>query len=162
MCRIALSEWVFHSEGTVRHTSTHILPLGMVKSDGNHQRKKLNTKGKKLSKTDSKKLHIHGNDCNLTPTEIEQLKQHFRMGVIEWIKGGTANDIKMALHDAVNNGVLLLEKGKHFMAILSVNNHSWYTFERKGQHVAICKKTPGSHELTEVARIATIPAAAST
>ncbi len=130
----------------------------MVKLNWRVTTQKCSVKGQKLSKTDSKKLHIHGNDSNLSPAEVEQLKKLFKSGEVKWIKGGTASDIKKALHEAVNNGVLLLQKGMHFMAVLSVNNDQWYTFERQGGQIAVCRKDPGNHELQEIARLATIPA----
>ncbi len=117
-------------------------------------------KGRTLSSNNTKKLHIHGN--NLSPKETEQLMALFKVTEVKWIKGGDAGEIKKALHDAVGTGVLLLQKGMHFMAILTVNNYQWFTFERQGGQIAICKKTPGSHELQEVARLATIPVPAST
>lgn len=114
-----------------------------------------------MSKTESrKKLHIHGND--ISKEEAAEVARHFGVSDISRIPAGDVNEVKKALTSAAKSGgVILFQRGMHFIGVLNMSDMEWFTFERDGGHVVIRRKTPGNHELPEVARIMTVAATAS-
>ncbi len=113
-----------------------------------------------MSKPNSKQLHIHGNDRSLGSIEIDQLKEHFGVSQVQWIKGSSERELKMSLHAATSRpgGVVIFQKGMHFVGVLNMANLEWFTYERADRHIVLCRKSPGTTELQEVARLATVPA----